>query len=39
MADKHAVALRHASPAAQDGNVILHVEPLSAGVLTITKIF
>ena len=39
MAEKHAVALRHASPAAQDGNVVLHVEPLSAGVLTITKIF
>lgn len=39
MADKHAVALRHASPTAQDGTVVLHVEPLSAGVLTITKTF
>ena len=39
MADKHAVALRHASPAAKDNAVVLHVEPLSAGVLTITKSF
>ena len=39
MADKHAVALRHASPAAKDNDVVLHVEPLSAGVLTITKSF
>ena len=39
MADKHAVRLQHASPAANDGVVILHVEPLSAGVLTLTKQF
>ena len=39
MAEKNAVALQHASPAAQDGTVVLHVEPLSAGVLTITKAF
>ena len=39
MAEKNAVALKHASPAAQDGSVVLHVEPLSAGVLTITKAF
>ena len=39
MAEKNAVALRHASPVAQDGTVVLHVEPLSAGVLTITKAF
>ncbi len=39
MADKHAVALRHAAPAARDNAVTLHVEPLSAGVLTITKTF
>ena len=39
MADKHAISLRHASPAVHDGSVLLHVEPLSAGVLTITKAF
>ena len=37
MAEKHAVALKHATPAAADNAVVLHVEPLSAGVLTITK--
>ena len=39
MAEKHAVALKHATPAAADNAVVLHVEPLSAGVLTITKSF
>jgi alpha-N-arabinofuranosidase len=39
MADKNAVKLMHASPAAKDGGVTLHVEPLSAGVLTLTKQF
>ena len=39
MADKHAVALQHAAPSAKDNAVTLHVEPLSAGVLTITKTF
>ena len=39
MADKNAVKLQHASPAANDGVVTLHVEPLSAGVLTLTKAF
>ena len=39
MADKDAVKLKHASPAAIDGVVTLPVEPLSAGVLTITKQF
>ena len=39
MADKHAVALQHALPAARENAVTLHVEPLSAGVLTITKTF
>jgi hypothetical protein len=39
MAEKHAVALQHASPAASDGSVSLHVDALSAGVLTITKQF
>ena len=39
MADKHAVARKQASPAFLDNTVTLHVEPLSAGVLTITKTF
>ena len=39
MEEKNAVTLRHDSPTAQDGTVVLHVEPLSAGVLTITKAF
>jgi len=39
MADKHAVARKQASPAFNDNAVTLHVEPLSAGVLTITKTF
>ena len=37
MAEKQAVALKHATPTAADNAVVLHVEPLSAGVLTITK--
>jgi len=36
---KHAIALKHASPAVRNGNVTLNVEPLSAGVLTLTKSF
>ena len=39
MADKHAVQLQHASPTPSGTTVKLHVEPLSAGVLTITKEF
>jgi alpha-N-arabinofuranosidase len=39
MADKHAVARKQATPAFRDNAVTLHVEPLSAGVLTITKSF
>jgi uncharacterized protein YpmS len=36
---KHAVALKQASPAVRDGSVTLHVDSLSAGVLTLTKTF
>ena len=39
MADKHAVKLQHASPEPSGTKVVLHVDPLSAGVLTITKTF
>ena len=39
MENKQAVKLQHASPAFNDGTVTLHVDPLSAGVLTITKTF
>ena len=39
MVDKKAVKLQHASPPAKDGVVTLHVAPLSAGVLTLTKSF
>ena len=39
MENKQAVKLRHASPDFRDGAVTLHVDPLSAGVLTITKTF
>ena len=39
MVDKHAVARKQAMPAFRDNAVTLHVEPLSAGVLTITKTF
>ena len=39
MAEQHAVALQHASPEPSGTTVVLHVEPLSAGVLTITKSF
>ena len=39
MAEKHAVKRQQAAPAARDGAVTLHVDPLSAGVLTITKQF
>ena len=39
MADKNAVALKHASPATDGQAVTLHVDPLSAGVLTVTKSF
>ena len=39
MEDKHAVQLQHASPEPSGTQVVLHVEPLSAGVLTITKSF
>ena len=39
MENKQAVARKHASPAFRDNAVTLHVEPLSAGVLTITKTF
>jgi alpha-N-arabinofuranosidase len=35
MEQKDAVALKHASPACEDGKVVLSVEPLSAGVLTL----
>ena len=39
MAEKHAVSLKHTTPTAAEGKVVLHVDPLSAGVLTITKSF
>ena len=39
MEDKHAVQLQHASPEPSGTTVKLHVEPLSAGVLTVTKTF
>ena len=39
MADPHAVALQHTSPEPSGTKVVLHVDPLSAGVLTITKSF
>ena len=39
MADKHAIGLRHATPKARGGAVLLNVPALSAGVLTITKSF
>ena len=39
MAEKDAVRRRQATPAPRDGAVMLHVDPLSAGVLTITKQF
>ena len=39
MTNPNAVKLQHASPAPDGNKVVLHVEPLSAGVLTITKAF
>ena len=39
MEHKDAVARREAKPAVEDGQVVLEVEPLSAGVLTIAKNF
>ena len=39
MEDQHAVKLQHTSPTPSGTTVKLHVEPLSAGVLTVTKSF